>query len=93
MTAIAFTATEYTPVVLGNGRKMVVTDLVPSNTGVEVGTYTVKGLKSVSDILFFVSDPGSTARTYVVTVSGKIVSVTPSDDASGAVLKIIAYGE
>ena len=91
MAAVVLTATHVIAGKTLDGKKIVFTNLVP-DTGTTVGTATIAPLKRVLSWALSVKNPGGTARTFIATMSGNVISVTPSGDATGAVLEVMSIG-
>ena len=89
--AVTFTATHTIAGTTYDGKKIVFTNLVP-DTGTTVGTATISPLKQVYSWVLSVKDPGTTPRTFEATLTGNIISITPSGDATGGVLEVMSIG-
>jgi hypothetical protein len=91
MAAVTLTGTHKIMGELENGQKMVITDITTDN-GTTIGTLTITPLKRIDHWIFSIKDPGTTPRTFIATVSGKTLSVTPSGDPSSCLLTLVSFG-
>ena len=91
-----FTSTQ-TDTVMGkltNGRKLVLTVVTIADAGVEATTITVKPLTKI--IAWVPGWRNSDAKDFIFADQGTIrnqITVTPSADATDAVLEILSVGE
>lgn len=74
-----------------DGKKIVVSDFY-LDTGTTVGSATVKPLTRILAWSPSVKHPGSTPATFVVTVSGNQVFVTPSANPTSGVISVMSIG-
>lgn len=78
---------------LPKGRKIVLSNCVP-DTGTGGGTITIDPLVRILDFSMSVKDPGATPRTFIAAAATLMnqLTLTPSANATGAVVEILSIG-
>jgi hypothetical protein len=95
MTAMQNTATHTIVGKMSNGKKIISTKVVVSGTATGAATITVDPLKKIESWALSVRDPGTTPTTFVAAIGTALkntVTITPTADATGAVLSILSIG-